>query len=1488
MKKNIQKLLVVSLSVMFGFVMAACDGTNNSNSNSNDPATDSSSPVHEHSYTSSVTKEATCTEKGVMTYTCECGDSYTEEIATKAHELTHHAAVGKTCDVAGSVEHWVCEGCNAYYLDAEGTQATTADAVVVPASHGTLTHVQATAKTCTTAGNVEHWICEDCNDYFADAEGTQATTADAVVVPASHGTLTHVQATAKTCTTAGNVEHWICEDCNVYYLDEKATQVTTAEAVVVPASHGTLVHHEAVEATCEVDGNVEHWTCEDCNVYYLDAQATQATTADAVVIEKTGHLMGSYYISSVADGVAVLAKDCENCETHHETIEVAAPTKYAYKIGNDPEKYSSVLTIGNEGYSYQFVVDENGVWKNTNSGISNSVCGMTFTAVVDGILEFDLTCGTENPSKWDFVTVSKPFQKYGGAEATYHIVIELSAGETVFVKYEKDGSGDKNGDFAELANLTYEVSSIPNNAEYVLVNFDTNGGSEVNPAVAFKGLTLESLPAVEKEGYFFIDWYSDLANEVLFDLATPLTENTTIYAKWISEEDAIACFGTYGGYNVSGLQSVNNYNYLSVDAYGNTTGYLTGTISYNESTQTYSWTDGTKIKEVAFDPISGVLVVPEGYDNELGTDVYVFVKNLNETISMDATAFFDAAEEYSIKLVEYTINETTTTILLKDKTIYSNVTYSTIFDDFTCVDDIYNPSDIVIKDVNGNVLVAQGYNTDTRKLTNLDAAYGVYTNETNTLKVGGLGKLSLNEVEGTYVINEQGVLEAYIGDSFYHITLTEDTYSAILPMATITFVTGNGHTEVASQQFNINVPATLPVIDEDNYVFNGWYFDDQYTTAVPANYIPTSDDTLYAKFSTPAVVTVNPNNGLETSNIVYSTGEVTEIDTPIYSGYVFVGWYTTETFEEGTEWVNGEIFENVTIYAKWEVAPAYNKTYLPVEIDGTNSGSRKGSIYARTAAVISIDEYGNATGTGYPFRGTVTVANYDENTGYLTITVDTNTYYGYMDSTTGIIVLDSDYGTGPDSNGLEEVIFLTPFETTTTSERWLTSYWDNGRTRTITYKVNETEYNVFVYENAVYFGASFQDANGNAIAANATYNATTLKVYGSDNSLIAEFGYDQTTMVALDGKQGTYTNAEDTLVLDGIETITLNGVEGTYSISAEGSSYTIDVYLENSYYEVTLTGDTYTINKPMVEITFDAGAYATVESANVNKNINYQLPQPTNDDYIFRGWYLDSDFANVASNEFLPTENITLYAKWDIKVTLTVVYGNGLESQILNYGAGDTTAPVKPAFTNGKVFNGWYTDAEFTTEYTVGEITEDTTIYCNWMDAVAMYGDYVGFNLYGSGAKNTLYFNANASITADGTASGKKSGTVTGYDSETGVFSIVNGSTTYYAVYDETSGALAYAYGTNATGLGTDMYLFFNKTVISGEQSVNLGGSFNKLVRVNFQDGTSMDVLVMNNRIYGNVTWETTGYNSTYTPYTIGNATTYTIYDSEGNVLLSN
>lgn len=41
--------------------------------------------IHSHNYSSTITKEATCTDSGIRTYTCSCGNSYTETIEALGH-----------------------------------------------------------------------------------------------------------------------------------------------------------------------------------------------------------------------------------------------------------------------------------------------------------------------------------------------------------------------------------------------------------------------------------------------------------------------------------------------------------------------------------------------------------------------------------------------------------------------------------------------------------------------------------------------------------------------------------------------------------------------------------------------------------------------------------------------------------------------------------------------------------------------------------------------------------------------------------------------------------------------------------------------------------------------------------------------------------------------------------------------------------------------------------------------------------------------------------------------------------------------------------------------------------------------------------------------------------------------------------------------------------------------------------------------------------
>lgn len=81
------------------------------------------------------------------------------------------------------------------------------------------------------------------------------------------------------------------KDVTAYLRYKETDELNAGEAVfkTVNSGHGKLVHHAAVQATCQNTGNVEYWECETCAKYYSnDAATTDVALADTT-IEKTDH-----------------------------------------------------------------------------------------------------------------------------------------------------------------------------------------------------------------------------------------------------------------------------------------------------------------------------------------------------------------------------------------------------------------------------------------------------------------------------------------------------------------------------------------------------------------------------------------------------------------------------------------------------------------------------------------------------------------------------------------------------------------------------------------------------------------------------------------------------------------------------------------------------------------------------------------------------------------------------------------------------------------------------------------------------------------------------------------------------------------------------------------------------------------------------------------------------------------------------------------------
>ena len=106
--------------------------------------------THTHSYTSALTKKATCTESGVKTFTCDCGKTYTEEISATGHKTSSWITDKDATCTAGGTRHKECTVCKTVL--STGTIAAKGHSFVSEITAATCTSIGYETKTCKTCG----------------------------------------------------------------------------------------------------------------------------------------------------------------------------------------------------------------------------------------------------------------------------------------------------------------------------------------------------------------------------------------------------------------------------------------------------------------------------------------------------------------------------------------------------------------------------------------------------------------------------------------------------------------------------------------------------------------------------------------------------------------------------------------------------------------------------------------------------------------------------------------------------------------------------------------------------------------------------------------------------------------------------------------------------------------------------------------------------------------------------------------------------------------------------------------------------------------------------------------------------------------------------------------------------------------------------------------------------------------------------------------
>lgn len=206
-------------------------------------------------------------------------------------------------------------------------------------------------------------------------------------------------------------------------------------------------------------------------------------------------------------------------------------------------------------------------------------------------------------------------------------------------------------------------------------------------------------------------------------------------------------------------------------------------------------------------------------------------------------------------------------------------------------------------------------------------------------------------------------------------------------------------------------------------------------------------------------------------------------------------------------------------------------------------------------------------------------------------------------------------------------------------------------------------------------------------------------------------------------------------------------------------------------------------------VTFDVNGHGTAPDPQT-VDIGTKAVRPTDPaqtGWRFDGWYTDKDCTAAYDFDSVVTDNITLYAKWVKTVTVTYhvgSYGTAPASQTVDAGK-KFTRPADPVDSRA-IFQGWYTDENYTTAYDFGSAVEtDLNLYAKWKDGYRV----VFQTAHGAApAEQKVALNGKATKPADPTATGyifKGWYTSQLYTAEFDFNTPIAADTTLYAKWDE-------------------------------------------------------------------------------------------------------
>ena len=1155
-----------------------------------------------------------------------------------------------------------------------------------------------------------------------------------------------------------------------YVINNEGKPVYSAWIPITATEHD-MTYFGPQAPTCTNDGCTEHYWCSDCKKYFSDAEGTIELAAEDVIIEATGHAWGEWTTTKQVSGdtPGEQRRVCKNDASHVETRALYAVQFNMNGHGTAPETQTvaagaSVSVPGEpteagytfegwftnesctEPYDFGSTVKNNltlyAKWSVAKYTIAAMAVGDVYTDEageqrvystrngelnVEGgisVTEEGFTYSYKEVESGATVTLTaKPAEGYGvkAIEAT-PVNADSSMGES-FVP-------DKTG--ATTYSITMPAADVAVGASFGQVTVSYDGNAPANATVSnvpeaqtipygttpAKPPTDPTATGASGAEYAFGGWCTDPACTKPFLFVSAVTEDTTLYAKWV-QTTAARYTVSYTLFDVPGSDPASYSEAYVVEG---------GSVAYDPTPDLYAIADRDLLKgyELKKDAKSGSCWFTDAdcthafdFSTPIEANTQLFASIVPRKFTV---TYFNVSEQLGTQVVDY--NTAIGTVSGFEQPTKAGYALGWVADNGA-------PWDVATAPVTGDMKLYANWSIGRYTLT-FDAnghgkAPAAITADYNTT----VAEPAAPETDG------------YTFDGWYKESTCENPWNFSTDKVTQDTTlyakwTANGYTVTFDNQGHGTAPAAQRIAYDNTaavptaptatgYAFGGWFREPACTNKWTFSEDKvTQDTTLYAKWTanTHKVNIATPiGQGTVTSSATSADYDstVTLTVTPGKDSNGDYGLQTiTVTPAGGTPFTPTKTASGTYTVTMPDADVTVNTTFSQITITYTPNAPETGGKVANNPGTRHY-AYGSVpaeppapTFSGgsqeWVFGGWYTAS--DLMTPYLFSFPETNnqTLYGEWvkasEQRTVTYTIFDVPGSDPASYSSDDIVAKgdRAYDPTAQTKNYITTLAGISE-----YKYYEG-YELYAVDGKCWFTDEActtpydfstqvtQDIQLYAKLMPKSYTVTYLAEKGAAEALTTAT-FDYGTAIGNSAPKPTKEGHALSSWKKAID-------DSAWDMSTPVTS---DLILYADWMAATST------------VTFDANGHGTAPAAQTVTypgTVKKPATDPAEAGYTFGGWFTDPDCTAAYDFGTAVASDMRLYAKWTQNVCNVTFDTNGAgagpATQTVEYG-GKATEPADAPTLTGRTFGGWFTEAGCTNAYDFDTpVTKDTTLYAKW------------------------------------------------------------------------------------------------------------------------------------------------------------------------------